>query len=242
MIPRKAPRLLTTTFNAFTQHSQPLAILPSQIRCIHKRAPLPVPSPTPFVPDAPTFLTLIGRNMSAHASKIPSWEALFNLSSEQLRESGLEPARARRYLLRWRAKFRAGEFGIGGDLARVQDGIGELRVVEIADPTRTASSLTHSAGKRRVVVNVSPGAGEEELQQVVEEVEQGQTRAVQGVKIKQMNMIAGKNVRLLKGLGRAQIQVMEGLWEHKRGKKVDGGERRKEMVRAKRRAEENKKR
>ncbi|GAM88780.1 hypothetical protein ANO11243_068140 [Dothideomycetidae sp. 11243] len=238
MIPRKAPRLLSTSINALSQHTHSL-ILP-QIRCVHKRAPLPVPSPTPFVPDATTFLTLIGRNMIAHSSKIPSWEALFNLSSEQLRESGLEPARSRRYLLRWRDKFRNGEFGIGGDLAAVKDGVAELRVVEVADPSRETASLTHSAGKRRVVVNVLPDAAEEEVQKAIEDVEQGRSRTVQGVKIKQLHTIAGKHVKLLKGLGRAQLQVVEGLWEHKRGKKIDGGERRKAMVRAKRRAEENK--
>lgn len=240
MISRKAPRLLSFTLNVLGPQPQPLLILP-QIRCVHKRAPAPVPSPTPFVPDASTFLTLIGRNMIAHSSKIPSWEALFNLSSDQLRESGLEPARSRRYLLQWREKFRNGEFGIGGDLANVHDGVAELRVVEIADPTKKSASLTQSAGKRRVVVNVLPGAAEPDVQRAIEDVEQGRSRPVQGVKIRQMHDIAGKHVKLLKGLGRAQLQVTEGLWEHKRGKKIDGGERRKDMVRAKRRAEENKK-
>lgn len=178
--------------------------------------------------------------MIAHEAKFPSWESLFSLSSEQLRESGLEQARARRYLLRWREKFRNGEFGIGGDLVHVQDGAAELRVVEIADPERTAASLTQTAGKRRVVVNVPAEAGEEVVRSIVEDVEQGKMSTVQGVKIKRMHTIAGKHVTLLKGLGRAQLKVVEGLWEHKRGKKVDGGERRKASVRAKRRAEENK--
>ena len=119
-------------------------------------------------------------------------------------------------------------------------GVAELRVVEIADPTRTSASLTHSPGTRRVVVNVLPGSGEEEVQKAAKEVEQGEGKVVQGVTIKRLHTIAGKNVKLLKGLGRAQLQVAEGLWEHRRGKKVDGGERRKAMVRAKRRAEENK--
>lgn len=90
------------------------------------------------------------------------------------------------------------------------------------------------------MVNVLPDAAEEEVQKAIEDVEQGRSRTVQGVKIKQLHTIAGKHVKLLKGLGRAQLQVVEGLWEHKRGKKIDGGERRKAMVRAKRRAEENK--
>ena len=39
---------------------------------------------------------------------------------------------------------------------------------------------------------------------------------------------------------RARIRLREGIWEEKRGHKVDGGERRKAEVRAKRRAAENK--
>ena len=85
-----------------------------------------IPSPTPFVPDAQTFLSLIGRNLSQHAARIPSWEALFSLTSKQLRELGVEPARSRRYLLRWREKFRNGDYGVGGDLEQVVDGCGEV--------------------------------------------------------------------------------------------------------------------
>jgi hypothetical protein len=40
---------------------------------------------------------------------------------------------------------------------------------------------------------------------------------------------------------KAQIKVKEGLWEERRGHKVDGGERRKAEVRFKRRSEERKK-
>ncbi|KAF2222152.1 IGR protein motif-domain-containing protein [Elsinoe ampelina] len=200
----------------------------------------PIPSPTPFVPDAPTFLALIGRNMIAHSSKIPSWDSLFSLSSEQLRSSGVEPARSRRYLLRWRQKFRNGEFGIGGDLKDVKDGAGELRIVEVKAPEREGVDLLRSKGTKRVVVNVAPGAEGDDVERVVREVEEGKRKPVEGVSIKSWNMIAGKNVRLLKGTGRAEIKVQEGLWEHRRGKKVDGGERRKAEVRAKRRAAERK--
>ena len=46
----------------------------------------------------------------------------------------------------------------------------------------------------------------------------------------------------VKGSGglRARIRLQEGIWEVRRGHKVDGGERRKAEVRAKRRAAENK--
>ncbi|KAG8623856.1 hypothetical protein KVT40_008832 [Elsinoe batatas] len=236
MIPRKAPRLLTTSLPT----TFPTSPLPSTIRCAHIKATQPIPRPTPFVPDAPTFLTLIGRNMIAHSSKIPNWDSLFSLSSEQLRSSGVEPARSRRYLLRWRQKFRNGEFGIGGDLTDVKDGAGELRIVEVKAPEREGVDLLRSKGTKRVVVNVAPGAEGEDVERVVREVEEGKRSPVGGVSIKSWNMIAGKHVRLLKGTGRAEIKVQEGLWEHRRGKKVDGGERRKAEVRAKRRAAERK--
>ena len=120
------------------QTTTPKPILPlpiitqQQTRPIHHRIPLrPIPQPTPFIPDAPTFLKAIGRGLSAHASKIPSWDALFTLSSSQLKDLGIEPARTRRYLLHWREKFRNGEFGVGGDCRFVQDGVAELRVVDV---------------------------------------------------------------------------------------------------------------
>ncbi|KAI5305377.1 hypothetical protein KEM56_004593, partial [Ascosphaera pollenicola] len=101
-------------------------------RSLHKNVrPLPVPQPTPFVPDVPTLLKLIGRNMSKYASKISSWNDFFSLSSDELRALGIETARDRKYLLRWREKFRRGEYGVGGDLEHVVDGVAEVRAVEV---------------------------------------------------------------------------------------------------------------
>src|SRR4051812_23923523 len=98
-----------------------------QTRCLHHSRKAPrIPSPTSFVPDAETFLSLIGRNLSQHASKIKSWKALFSLTSPQLKELGIEPPRARRYLLRWREKFRNREYGIGGDFKYVEGGKAEV--------------------------------------------------------------------------------------------------------------------
>ncbi|OAR01004.1 hypothetical protein LLEC1_02175, partial [Akanthomyces lecanii] len=88
----------------------------SQIRCLHKTRPPPtIPRPRPFVPDVETFLKLIGRGLSRHASKFPSWEALFTMTSPQLKELGIEPPRARRYLLQWMQRYRKGVVGPGGD-------------------------------------------------------------------------------------------------------------------------------
>jgi len=213
----------------------------TQLRCLHANAaPVRIPRPTPFVPNPETFLTLIGRNMSQHSAKFPSWEALFSLTSEQLRESGIEPARNRRYLLHWREKFRNGEFGIGGDLTDVQDGAGEIKIIEV--PTTTSSSasstaratLTSSPGMRKVVVNVPAG-------QLMPSKPLEQVKPVSNVKIVRSGIIAGSHVEHIKGRpGVARIVAKEGLWEQTRGHKVDGGERRKAEVRSKRRAEERK--
>jgi len=63
-----------------------------------------------------------------------------------------------------------------------------------------------------------------------------------GLRIKDSHTIYGPHVELVKGSNgsAAHIKVKEGLWEHRRGHKVDGGERRKAEVRAKRRAAERK--
>jgi hypothetical protein len=68
------------------------------------------------VPDVTTFLTRIGRNCAAHAAKFGAWGALFDASSAQLKELGIEPARTRRYILRWRESYRRAD----GNLALVE--------------------------------------------------------------------------------------------------------------------------
>ncbi|KAK5122392.1 hypothetical protein LTR85_003976 [Meristemomyces frigidus] len=235
-----------------------------QCRTLHRlHAPtLRAPRPTPFVPDVQTFLTLIGRDLSKHAAKIPSWEALFSLSGQQLRESGVEPARARRYLLWWRERFRNGITGIGGDLKEVKDGVAELRVVEVPserlfDQTPT---LTKSAGMRKMIINVPPtvalppdpanpsaAEGQESEPAPVRatapspKIDSKSVLPVAGVKLVQANTIGGTGIEPIKGhQGVARLRVKEGLWEQRRGHKVDGGERRKAEVRYKRRAQERK--
>lgn len=206
----------------------------------------PVPKPIPFIPDHAAFLTAIGRGLSAHATKIPSWEALFTLTSPQMKELGVEPARSRRYLLHWREKFRNGEYGIGGDCKHVADGVAELQIVQAPvalnpalgntiSPRSATATATHDPGTRRFVVNVPVGAkappsSPETLQQV------------QGIILKGAKTIKGPFVEPMKGAAgiKARIRLQEGIWEEKRGHKVDGGERRKAEVRAKRRAAENK--
>ncbi|KAL9120573.1 MAG: hypothetical protein Q9187_002868 [Circinaria calcarea] len=220
-------------------HSLPSFLVPSllysrvSIRQLHHRvSSASIPPPTPFVPDPQTFLTLIGRQLSQHAAKITSWDSLFSLSSAQLRELGVEPARSRRYLLWWREKFRRGDYGIGGDLQDVVDGVGEVRVLEVKKDAAGPQSLGPEAVKK-VVVNLPPQALDKEFRA-------GEVKAVRGVKVQGAHTIIGPYVELVKGTnGRvARIKVKEGMWEERRGHKVDGGERRKETVRSRRAAKE----
>ncbi|KAK3056498.1 hypothetical protein LTS18_011643 [Coniosporium uncinatum] len=207
----------------------------STSKSIHR----PVPSPTPFVPDHTTFLKLIGRELSQHAAKIPSWEALFTLSSEQLRQLGVESARSRKYLLRWREKFRNGEYGIGGDLEHVENGVGEMRCIEVPippewkTPNTSVATATSTPGTRKIAVNVPMGAEQPT-------VPLDRAKPVNFTKIRRAHTICGPFLEIVKGSGgwAAKIEAKEGIWETRKGKKVDGGERRKAEVRAKRRAEE----
>ncbi|KAF1949365.1 hypothetical protein CC80DRAFT_484507 [Byssothecium circinans] len=206
----------------------------------------PVPKPIPFIPDHAAFLSAIGRGLSAHAAKIPSWEALFTLSTHQLKELGVEPARSRKYLLQWREKYRNGEYGIGGDCKYVQDGVAELKLVDAPVgnhplPGMLARSAmataTHDPGTRKVVVNIPADA-----EAPVEPLDS--LKGVDGVVVKGAKTIKGSYVEPVKGSNglKARIRLQEGIWEIRRGHKVDGGERRKAEVRAKRRAAENKER
>ena len=203
----------------------------TQVRYLHQHMKPPsIPRPTPFVPDVQTFLTLIGRNLSQHAAKIPSWTALFSLTSTQLRELGVEPPRSRRYLLRWREKFRNGQYGIGGDFKHVENGVAQIRVVEVPVSGHDAASTTLSSGSRKIVVNVAAGgSATEKPEELV---------PVKGLHLKGAHTIVGPHVQPVKGGKAAQIVVKEGLWEHRRGHKIDGGERRQAEIRAKKRGEE----
>lgn len=220
------------------------------IRFLHKNVATPaIPSPTPFVPDVPTFLTLIGRDMSKFVSKIPSWEKLFTLNSAELRDLGIEPARQRRYLLRKRERFRQGLYGPGGDLQHVVDGVAQLRVVEIPaerneqdknDNSLTShsdSSATLSPGMKRVVVNLPPDATEYHHNSSEPLRKYAHMKVYDGFKV------TGPFLQPVKGTNgsAALIKVQEGMWEDKLGHKVDGGERRRAEVRAKKRSEERRK-
>ena len=212
----------------FTQSTTSVS---TQIRKLHAGVQQrPVPQPTPFVPDTQTFLRLIGRNLAQYAPKIPTWKDLFTLDSKQLKALGMESPRARRYLKQWISRYRNGQHGIWGDLQHVKDGVAELRIVQVPVSSQKAATATLSPGMRKIVVNVPAGGS-------AEGITAEQLIPVQGVKIKAGNTIAGPHVVQMRGKA-AKIEVKEGLWEIRRGRKIDGGERRQAEVRAKRRGEE----
>lgn len=153
---------------------------------------------------------------------------------------GIEPPRSRRYLLRWRENFRQGKFGIGGDAKTVVDGAVPLQVVDV--PVASASSLATTAGSTKgyakTIVNLPLDS---DISQI--DISTLDTIKIQGVKIKGLHTIVGPHVKPVRGgeNGKlAKIEVKEGLWEDRRGRVIDGGERRRAEVRAKRRGEERK--
>lgn len=173
----------------------------------------------------PTFLTVIGRGLKQHAPKIPDWEALFTLTSEQLRELGVEPPRARKYLIRWRQRFRQGQYGVGGDLRHVEDGVAHLRILE-AEPGPDTTRPP-----RKFVVNVPSDLPAEDCDPA------GLSRVL-GYHVVGAKTIVGPYALPLKGNEGARVTVTEGMWEDRQGYKVDGGERRRAMVRYKKRIAE----
>lgn len=113
----------------------------------------------------------------------------------------------------------------------MKDGLAEVRVVEVPVSLGEARSLLPKT--RRIIVNEPPEAMEQKplLEQL---------KPVNMMKVKGARTIVGPFVQPVKGTSGsvATIKVQEGMWEVKRGEKVDGGERRKVQVRRKRLLEE----
>ncbi|BFZ53238.1 telomere length regulation protein [Savitreella phatthalungensis] len=66
-------------------------------------------APRGLTTSAGAFLRFIGRGMDeAAGKKLTEWTQLFQTSREDLKEIGLTP-RQRKYLLRWREKYKHGE-------------------------------------------------------------------------------------------------------------------------------------
>ncbi|KAM0558452.1 hypothetical protein ACHAPJ_004642 [Fusarium lateritium] len=204
-----------------------------QIRQLHKTRPAhPIPKPRPFVPDVPTFLTLIGRGLNKYANKFPSWEALFSLTSPQLKELGIEPPRNRRYLLHWMQRYRKGSLGPGGDFQHVKDGEALLRV---ALPPAT------SMNPNKWVVNVPhepASVAEDEFSKPLPQKMPKELVLPKGYHVTGLKSIAGPYAKPLPGQNGAVVKVTEGMWEDRQGRKIDGGERRRAETRFKKRSVE----
>lgn len=136
---------------------------------------------------------------------------------------------------------------MGGDLKNVKDGVAELRVVEVPVPERgggpAASSLSTvvETGKgamkmKKMVVNEPPEVV------AAQNLSYKKLKSVEGVKVVGARTIVGPFVQPVKGTSGnvARINVQEGMWEVRKGIKVDGGERRKVQVRRKRLLQERK--
>lgn len=196
-----------------------------QARWLHGNRPPPtIPPPIPLVPDVQAFLTVIGRGMKQHVDKFPSWEALFSLTSSQLKELGIDPPRDRRYLLQWLHRFRQGRYGPGGDFKHIQDGEATLKVAEKLD----------SAYGTKYVVNLPLGQSPEDAGEDLRDLQ------VEGYTIRGARAISGPFALPASGGDGAVVKITEGMWEHKRGRKIDGGERRRAEVRFKRRVAQRK--
>lgn len=117
---------------------------------------------------------------------------------------------------------------MGGDLTYV-GGDGEktavLKMVEVPLEERDVVGKVGMPRVKRMVVNVPAQEG-------VEKGGEG-LRVVEGMKVRGARTIVGPYVQYVKGTGGsvAVIKAQEGMWEERRGVKVDGGERRKKMVR-----------
>lgn len=126
-------------------------------------------------------------------------------------------------------------------MKNVKDGLAELRSVEvpvlkagIADATST-STATGLTRVKKMIVN-------ETLEYVERNLDMEKLKPVEGMKVVGARTIVGPFVQPVKGTrgSVATIRIQEGMWEVRRGVKVDGGERRKVQVRRKRLLQERK--
>lgn len=148
-------------------------------------------------------------------------------------------------------------------MQHVKDGVAELRIVEVPSDRKgdQMATLSKDPGMRKIIINTPPsvpinptpttksdaeGEQEEDTSATATApppriTDASSVKPVIGMKILHGSAIGGRGVESVKGhQGVSRLAVQEGLWENKRGKKVDGGERRKAEVRAKRRIQERK--
>ena len=123
-------------------------------------------------------------------------------------------------------------------MEHVIDSTAQLRIVEVPLPQDAPGAVAPPTGLRRVkkmVVNVPPDIQKQEQGLKYEEF-----RPVEGMSVQGARSIVGPYIQPVKGTSGsvATLKVQERMWEERRGIKVDGGERRKKMVRRQRMLEE----
>ena len=147
-------------------------------------------------------------------------------------------------------------FGVGGDFQYVRNGEARVKVVEVpVSKIETAANLSGSTSAqslvrtKKMVVNTPPPPpalaeeeGEEKDEIKKQQLNPDTLKPVEGMKVVGARTIVGPYIKTVKGSRGAEaiVRVQEGMWEVRRGVKVDGGERRKAQVRRKRLLEERK--
>jgi len=121
-------------------------------------------------------------------------------------------------------RYRQGNLGPGGDFRFVQDG---QAILKTATPPAGVVSDT------KFVVNVPHPEAEASADTEPSTLIRPQGYVVRGVK-----SISGPFATPLPNATGAVVKVTEGMWEHRRGRKIDGGERRRAEVRFKKRSAE----
>lgn len=144
-------------------------------------------------------------------------------------------------------------FGVGGDFQYVRNGEARVKIVEVpVSNTETTTNMSGTANTqsltrmKKMVVNTPPppSPAEEEEKQPQSQLQPNPATPtpVHGMKVVGARTIVGPYIKTVKGSRGAEaiVRVQEGMWEVRRGVKVDGGERRKAQVRRKRLLEERK--
>lgn len=173
------------------------------------------------------------------------------MTGPQLQELGIEPARSRKYLLDWMQRYRRGAFGPGGDFRYVKDGQAQLKValspewphahkIVVNVPfeqqaTKTETEGETAADEAAAATQDAVGGEAAELTELEKPTSYPRPRLYT---VKGLRSISGPFATPLSGHQGAVVKVTDGMWEHKQGRKIDGGERRRAEVQFKRRSAE----
>lgn len=116
----------------------------------------------------------------------------------------------------------------------------DVVTAEAAEKKKVYASTTHTPGFTKLILNVPKGMTTYKLEKGEKTSD---LKKPKGLKLKDGRVIAGRFVMPAKGHQGdvATITVTEGMWEHRRGHKVFGGERRRAETLHKMRVAENKK-